>query len=169
MSIENVLFWTFAFGIVSSAFLVILARNPVHSAMALVGAFFFLAGEYVLLWAHTIAVLQVLVYAGAIMVLFLFVIMLLSLTDADLQGGQMNLARVVGGASAAGLCVVMVDTLAKTRGENHVMSAAETPVFGTLAEMGRVIYTQYLFPFEAVSLLLLVAIVGAVVVAKARI
>ncbi|MEN9800430.1 MAG: hypothetical protein RL653_4127 [Pseudomonadota bacterium] len=169
MSIENVLFWVFAFGIVSSAFLVILARNPVHSAMALVGTFFFLAGEYVLLWAHTIAVLQVLVYAGAIMVLFLFVIMLLSLTDADLEPGKMTLARVVGGASAAGLCVVMVNTLAATRGEGHVMSAAETPVFGTLAEMGRVIYTQYLFPFEAVSLLLLVAIVGAVVVAKARI
>ena len=169
MSVENVLFWVFAFGIVSSAFMVILNRNPIHSAMSLVGAFFFLAGEYALLWAHTIAVLQVLVYAGAIMVLFLFVIMLLSLSDADLQPGQVNLARVVGGASAAGLCVVMVDTLARTRGENHVMDAAETPVFGTLAEMGRILYTQYLFPFEAVSLLLLVAIVGAVVVAKARI
>ncbi len=169
MSIENVLFWVFAFGIVSSAFLVILSRNPVHSAMALVGTFFFLAGEYVLLWAHTIAVLQVLVYAGAIMVLFLFVIMLLSLTEADLEPGKMTLARVVGGASAAGLCVVMVNTLSATRGMGHVMTAEETPVFGTLAEMGRVIYTQYLFPFEAVSLLLLVAIVGAVVVAKARI
>lgn len=169
MSVENVLFWVFALGIVSSAFLVILARNPVHSAMALVGTFFFLAAEYVLLWAHTIAVLQVLVYAGAIMVLFLFVIMLLSLTDADLQPGQVTLARVVGGASAAGLCLVMVDTLSRTKGAGQVIAGEQTQVFGTLAEMGRVIYTQYLFPFEAVSLLLLVAIVGAVVVAKARI
>jgi NADH-quinone oxidoreductase subunit J len=169
MSMVNVLFWVFAFGIVSSAFLVILARNPVHSAMALVGAFFFLAAEYVLLWAHTIAVLQVLVYAGAIMVLFLFVIMLLSLTDADLQPGQMTLARVVGGGAATGLCLVMVNTLARTRGQGHVLDGGEVASFGTLAEMGRVIYTQYLFPFEAVSLLLLVAIVGAVVVAKARI
>ena len=99
--------------------------------------------------------MQILVYAGAVMVLFLFVIMLLSLTDADLQPGQVTLARVVGGASAAGLCLVMVNTLSKTRGTGQVLAGEQTQVFGTLAEMGRVIYTQYLFPFEAVSLLLL--------------
>ena len=74
--IEQVLFWLFAAGIVLTSGGVIVLRNPVASAMSLVACFFFLAGTYVLLWAHTIAVLQILVYAGAIMVLFLFVIML---------------------------------------------------------------------------------------------
>src|SRR6266849_5892609 len=107
MSVEQVLFWAFGTCIVVGAAGVISARNAVNSAMALVATFFFLAGIYLLLWAPSLAVLQVLVYAGAIMVLFLFVIILL--------------------------------------------------------------YSQYLLPFEVVSLLLLVAIVGAVVVAKSRI
>jgi len=83
MSVEEALFWVFGACIVLGAAGVIFARNTVNSAMALVATFFFLAGIYVLLWAHTIAILQVLVYAGAIMVLFLFVIMLLSLTEHE--------------------------------------------------------------------------------------
>src|SRR5689334_23407137 len=90
-----------------SAGLVITARSPINSAMALVSTFFFLAGIYVLLWAHTIAVLQVLVYAGAIMVLFLFVIMLLSLTEANLGLARVTPSRVVGGAAAVGLGAVV--------------------------------------------------------------
>src|SRR6476469_8379879 len=108
MNAESILFWVFAVLILGSAGLVIWARNPIHSAMALVGCFFALAGTYALLWAHTIAVLQILVYAGAIMVLFLFVIMLLSLTDADLVGGKVTLTRIVGGISALALAVMMV-------------------------------------------------------------
>ncbi|MFL5318469.1 MAG: NADH-quinone oxidoreductase subunit J [Myxococcaceae bacterium] len=163
---EIVLFWVFAFLIIVSAGLVVWARNPIHSAMALVGCFFALAGTYALLWAHTIAVLQVLVYAGAIMVLFVFVIMLLSLTDADLVGGKVTLSRIVGGASAIALAVMMVLVLRNV----HLVGAKPDPqTFGTLQQMGAIVYTQYLLPFEAVSLLLLVAIVGAVVVAKSRI
>lgn len=164
--IEQGLFWVFAGATVLSALVVIWAKNPIHSAMALVGAFFNLAAIYVLLWAHTIAVLQVLVYAGAIMVLFLFVIMLLSLTDADLQGGRLTLSRILGGAATAVLLVAIVMVLRKT----VLVGATPDPqTFGTLKQMGELVYTQYLLPFEAVSLLLLVAIVGAVVVAKSRI
>lgn len=166
MNAELFLFWVFAAGIVGSAGLVIYSKNPIHSAMALVGCFFFLAGTYALLWAHTIAVLQVLVYAGAIMVLFLFVIMLLSLTDADLQGGKLTVSRIVGGVSAAALLALMILVLKDV----HLTGAKADPAtFGTLQQMGQFVYTQYLLPFEAVSLLLLVAIVGAVVVAKSRI
>ena len=78
MTAELYLFWFFAVCTILAAGGVIVLRNPVASAMSLVASFFFLAGIYVLLWAHTIAVIQVLVYAGAIMVLFLFVIMLLN-------------------------------------------------------------------------------------------
>jgi NADH-quinone oxidoreductase subunit J len=166
MNAETVLFWVFAAGILGSAGLVIRARNPIHSAMALVGCFFSLAGTYALLWAHTIAVLQVLVYAGAIMVLFVFVIMLLSLTEADLVGGKLTFSRVIGGVSAVALAVMLVMVLTKVK---LAGGSPDPATFGTLQQMGQYVYTQYLFPFEAVSLLLLVAIVGAVVVAKSRI
>ena len=170
MNVESALFWAFALCTVVSAALVVLGKSPITSAMSLVGTFFFLAGLYVLLWAHTIAVLQVLVYAGAIMVLFLFVIMLLSLTDPETSGG-VTVPRVLGGASAVGLLAVLVSVLLKVQVPNDYwpQSAARVAQFGTLESVGRAVFTAYLLPFEAVSLLLLVAIVGAVVVAKSRI
>src|SRR5262249_56390948 len=93
--VTTFLFYLFAILTVASAFSVILARSPIYAAMSLVGTFFCLAGIYALLLAHTIAVLQVLVYAGAIMVLFLFVIMLLSLAD-PVPPGKITFGRVVG-------------------------------------------------------------------------
>ncbi len=167
MNTEALLFWVFAVCTVIAAGGVILFRNPINSAMSLVGTFFFLAGIYVLLWAHTIAVLQVLVYAGAIMVLFLFVIMLLSLTEANLGLARVTASRVAGGAAAAGLLAVLVVALRRFPAEQGPLPDPNS--FGTLAHLGKVLYTSYLLPFEAVSLLLLVAIVGAVVVAKSRI
>ena len=167
---ESVLFCLFAFCTVVAAIGVIFARNAIASAMSLVASFFFLAGIYVLLWAHTIAALQVLVYAGAIMVLFLFVIMLLSLQDTG-PTMQFSFTRILGGLGTAGLLAALVaafEKLPKTE-----LAWVKDPVrlasFGTIQKVGEVMYTQWLFPFEAVSLLLLVAIVGAVVVAKPRI
>ena len=171
MSAETILFWVFAVGTVVAACGVLFTRNAVSSAMSLVAAFFFLAGIYVLLWAHTIAVLQVLVYAGAIMVLFLFVIMLMSLTDTG-PVALLGFSRVVGALSCAALLGGLVAALRRVP-EGGVAwasnDAARLAKFGTLQELGGILYTQWLFPFEAVSLLLLVAIVGAVVVAKSRI
>ena len=166
MSAETILFWIFAVCTVGSAAIVISARSPMNSAMALVATFFFLAGIYVLLWAHTIAVLQVLVYAGAIMVLFLFVIMLLSLNESE-GPSRITLTRVMGGASAAGILLAL--TLAIMRMPQNMKTVTPAANFGTLQRVGEILYGQYLLPFEAVSLLLLVAIVGAVVVAKPRI
>jgi NADH-quinone oxidoreductase subunit J len=170
VSAEQVLFYLFAFGTVVAAAGVLFTRNPVASAMSLVASFFFLAGIYVLLWAHTIAVLQVLVYAGAIMVLFLFVIMLLSLTDTG-PVSQLSLGRILGALSCAALLGGLVAAIRKLPPDNFQWMAEDARVasFGTLQQLGAVLYTQWLFPFEAVSLLLLVAIVGAVVVAKSRI
>jgi NADH-quinone oxidoreductase subunit J len=151
-----------------SAGLVITARSPINSAMSLVSTFFFLAGIYVLLWAHTVAVMQVLVYAGAIMVLFLFVIMLLNLGDAP-HRGKPTATRLVGGASALGLFAVLAVTLGRMDAQPARLDAQGQAVFGTMASVGQTIFTSWLLPFEAVSLLLLVAMVGAVVVAKSRI
>jgi NADH-quinone oxidoreductase subunit J len=173
VNIELVLFGAFALLTLLSAGLVIFARSPINSAMALVATFFFLAGIYVLLWAHTVAVLQVLVYAGAIMVLFLFVIMLLNLGEAPQRGPRLTFSRILGGAAAVGLFAVLAVAMARLMntlpGSEFTGEAAVQSGFGTLATIGATIYTQWLFPFEAVSLLLLVAMVGAVVVAKSRI
>jgi NADH-quinone oxidoreductase subunit J len=166
LNIEQVLFGAFAFLTLLSAGLVLFARSPISSAMALVSTFFFLAGIYVLLWAHTVAALQVLVYAGAIMVLFLFVIMLLNLGD-EAPSARMTFSRVLGGGAAIGLFVMLA--LAIARVPNKVAPLADSASFGTLGTIGAAIFTSWLLPFEAVSLLLLVAMVGAVVVAKSRI
>jgi NADH-quinone oxidoreductase subunit J len=168
LNIELILFGAFALLTLLSAGLVIFARSPINSAMALVSTFFFLAGIYVLLWAHTVAVVQVLVYAGAIMVLFLFVIMLLNLGESPTRG-RPTLARLAGGAATVGLLAVLVITLLKLPQTTGGVPVEAQATFGTMASLGQVIFTQWLFPFEAVSLLLLVAMVGAVVVAKSRI
>lgn len=169
MNIELILFGAFALLTLLSAGTVIFARSPINSAMGLVSTFFFLAGLYVLLWAHTVAVLQVLVYAGAIMVLFLFVIMLLNLGESSTRG-RPTLARIVGGAATLGLLVALGIALSKLpAGPPPSLGVEGQATFGTMATLGQVIFTQWLLPFEAVSLLLLVAMVGAVVVAKSRI
>jgi NADH-quinone oxidoreductase subunit J len=169
VSAEIVLFWFFAICTVGASLGVVLLKNPIACAMSLVASFFFLAGIYVLLWAHTVAALQVLVYAGAIMVLFLFVIMLLSLTDTG-PVVQLSFSRVVGAAATAVLLGVLVIVLHKLPPGDLVWAhGPRLQTFGSIKEVGAVMYTQWLFPFEAVSLLLLVAIVGAVVVAKSRI
>ena len=164
------LFYLFAILTVASAFSVILARSPIYAAMSLVGTFFCLAGIYALLLAHTIAVLQVLVYAGAIMVLFLFVIMLLSLNEVG-PAVQLSFSRVLGALATAALLASLVLAFRKlSPGDlSWANDPARVAAFGSIKQVGAVMYTQWLFPFEAVSLLLLVAIVGAVVVAKSRI
>lgn len=171
MNAEMVLFWIFAIGTMVGSAGVIFTRNPVASAMSLVATFFFLAGVYVLLWAHTIAVLQVLVYAGAIMVLFLFVIMLLSLTDS---GPVLSFtpSRIAGGLATIALFVALFMVFKRLPNDTELAwatDAAKVQSFGSIQHLGEIMYTQWLFPFEAVSLLLLVAILGAVVVAKPRI
>ncbi|MGO9829248.1 MAG: NADH-quinone oxidoreductase subunit J [Myxococcaceae bacterium] len=170
LSPQQLVFFLLAFATVFSAVLVIAARNPMNSAMALVATFLFLAAIYAQLLAHTIAVLQVLVYAGAIMVLFLFVIMLLSLTHLGEPTPRPAFHQLVGGLSAvavlAGLFMAITHWHERVGGGHPRESLAR---FGTLEQVGGLLYTRWLLPFEAVSLLLLVAMVGAVVVAKPRI
>src|SRR5262245_65675359 len=93
---ETVLFWIFFVGVLGAGFAVVKSRNPVNAAMSLVACFFFLAGVYLLLGAHLIAILQVLVYAGAVMVLFVFVIMLLNLKDAELGEKRITVWKGLG-------------------------------------------------------------------------
>jgi NADH-quinone oxidoreductase subunit J len=163
---EIFVFWLFAVPLIAAAMGVVVARNPVNAAMSLVAAFFFLAGIYVLLIAHLVAFLQVLVYAGAIMVVFLFVIMLLSLHEEDLKPARLKAIQWTAVFGAFGLVAVLAQAIAAS---GVLQWKTVAPDFGTVRAVGRLLFTQYLLPFEATSLLLLVAIVGAVVVAKERI
>jgi len=163
---EPYVFWLLAVPLIASALGVVLAKNPVNAAMSLVAAFFFLAGIYALLVAHLVAFLQILVYAGAIMVVFLFVIMLLRLHDEDLVGARLKAMQWAGVAGALGVAVVVANAIASAGALGLPTVGAD---FGSVKAVGYLLFTQYLLPFEATSLLLLVAIVGAVVVAKQRI
>ena len=168
LNAESVMFVLFAVPLVLASLGVVLARSPMYAAMNLVAAFFFMAGIYVLLAAHLIAFMQILVYAGAVMVLFLFVIMLLSIGDEHLEKERHRAMQLVGVLGAIGLAAVLGAAIAQA-GDRTGDMAAVTGSFGTVKAVGNVLFTDYLLPFEATSLLLLVAIVGAVVVAKERI
>jgi len=170
---ETVLFYVFALGIVFTGAQVIFQRNPVHSAMSLVSCFVLLAGIYILLAAHLIAILQVMVYAGAVMVLFVFVIMLLNLKDEEL--GQQKLTAWKGIGLAAVVSTVgaiafrTLSPLYHGRITDLAGKLVEGNEFGSVKAVGRAIYLNSVLPFEVTSLLLLVAVVGAVVVAKGKI
>jgi NADH-quinone oxidoreductase subunit J len=149
---------------VVAALTVILHPNPVKSALALVVTLFLLAVVFVLLEAHMIAALQIIVYAGAIMVLFLFVIMLLNLQidDPD-RGHHHNVLRTFAWLGG----VLLAIELAFMVHDAPVTSSAATPAgYGGAAAVAKSLYTDFLLPFELTSILLLVAVVGAVVLAQ---
>ena len=166
--IQQGLFLVMAALMLASALGVVFAKNQVYSAMWLVASFFFLASIYALLAAHTLAILQILVYAGAIVVLFLFVIMLLSIEELPRIGliAELSPMRVLAVLAAIALGVVLLGVNLNHPTGSPEMLASD---YGTVASLGRLLYGKYLLPFEATSLLLLVSIVGAVVVAKGKI
>jgi NADH-quinone oxidoreductase subunit J len=170
---EAITFWVFAIPLVLTALGVVVSKNPVYAAMNLVAAFFCLAGIYVLLVAHLVAFMQILVYAGAVMVLFLFVIMLLSIGDEHLVPERRKAMQLLGVLGALAVYAILVGAIWQATGGAGVFAPPNWPAtaadFGTVKGVGQVLFTNFLLPFEATSLLLLVAIVGAVVVAKERI
>jgi NADH-quinone oxidoreductase subunit J len=152
--------------------LVITRRNAVHSALALIAALLAQAGLYLMLYAPFVAGVQIILYAGGIMVLFLFVIMLVNLERARKER-QFNKQWLVGIAAAGALGGLFITIYTKGKGifADRVMPAAllsDLELHNT-QNVGVLLYGQYMFAFEIASLLLLVAIIGAVVMAKKRI
>jgi NADH-quinone oxidoreductase subunit J len=162
---EQVFFFYFAFVIAAASVLVVALRNPVYSALALLIMFFHVAGLYVTLHAEFLAAVQVIVYAGAILVLYLFVVMLLNLRQDDRYHRQWPMAGVVG---ATLIIEAIILTVMKGWKAPVVATGAETTVGGTTnaGAIGDVLYSTYLFPFEVASLILLVAMIGAIMLAK---
>jgi NADH-quinone oxidoreductase subunit J len=158
---DLVVFFVFAAAAVIFALVVILHRNPVVSALSLVVSFFALSVMYVLLEAPFMAALQVIVYAGAIMVLFLFVIMLLNLQKQSEENTR-PVQTLVGGITSIGFCAALIYYLHKATVVAPPASAFQTSARAIGFEM----FTAYVFPFEMVSILLLAGIVGALVLSQ---
>ncbi|HKY33707.1 MAG TPA: NADH-quinone oxidoreductase subunit J [Candidatus Polarisedimenticolia bacterium] len=168
MAPAAIVFYVLASVCVVSSVMVVTRRNPVHAALFLVLAFFAVAGIYVVLSAEFLAAVQVLVYAGGIMVLFLFVIMLVPL---DLRAGLPPARHVAGSLLlAAVLAAVLVSIFWDAPSPAFMGSVgALTEGGGNIEAVGMELYRRYLLPFEIASVLLLVAMVGAVVLARPRI
>ena len=165
MTLEQILFYIFALGGIVSALLVVTRRNPIVAAIYIIVNFFCLAGIYLTLHAQFIAVVQILVYAGAIMVLFVFVIMLLNLGDERSLRDGFSWKKVVAGGFGFGVLMELVYIFMIPRGTQTIEMTRATEI-GTVEAIGRVLFTRFLFPFEVTSLLLTAAIVGAIVLAK---
>jgi len=169
--LETVLFVLLAVFAVGTAVLVILQRNPVSSAIFLIFTFFCLAGIYLLLHAEFIAAIQVLVYAGAIMVLFLFVIMLLNLEKEKRIVTRSRLLKGVGVLFGLAL-LVQIGTMFQSvllEGMKGSYPPEKVASLGNTQVVARLLFTDFLLPFEITSVLLLVAIIGAVLLAKREI
>jgi NADH-quinone oxidoreductase subunit J len=152
---------------IACAALVIFQPNVVYSALFLIGTLLALAGLFLLLSAQFIAIVHIIVYAGAIMVLFLFVIMLLDLGRDPAGTEQLQYQRGLG----IGLAVIFLVELALVVSLGALAGVHEGPLpasFGYTEVLGRMLFTTYLFPFEATSILLFVAAIGAVVLGKKR-
>lgn len=162
MDIYDILFWALSAMAVSCALGVILSRNPVNSVLFLILTFFAISGHYILMNAQFLAIVNIIVYAGAIMVLFLFVIMLMNLNaDVEPQKGQLvQLAGVISGG------VLFLVVLAAIKTATPLAIDKTSTDIGLITNLGKVLFTKYVLPFEISSVLFLSAMIGAVVIGK---
>ncbi|MBC7691251.1 MAG: NADH-quinone oxidoreductase subunit J [Methylotenera sp.] len=172
MDISPVFFYVFAALAIGFSLSVILKKNPVGNAFSLVMVFFAFAGIYAILGAHLIAALQVLVYAGAIMVLFIFVIMLLNADEPSFDMGRSHIGIKIG---AGTLCAILFCTFVWAIKESpiNIPAGRFTPEAiqasgGNTQVVSELMFSEYILPFELTSVLLLAAIVGAVAIAKRK-
>jgi NADH-quinone oxidoreductase subunit J len=164
MIINAIFFYLFAGVCIASAVMVVTARNPVHSVLFLILAFVNAAGLFVLLGAEFLAMILIVVYVGAVAVLFLFVVMMLDVDFAELRHGFLNylpIGALIGAVLLAELLLV-VGGWVIAPAARHSVAAAAANITNTQA-LGLVLYTRYVYFFEAAGLILLVAMIGAIV------
>ncbi len=167
-----ILFWAFALATVGGALFVVTRRNLISAVMGMVGSFLGISAIYMMLYANFLAVVQMLVYAGAIMVLFVFVIMILNRPEDDPIGPRGRAGKALAGVAILYLfvrlasllmSVVPLDPEAAARAPRLTTLGHE---WGSTKAVGTELFTGYVFPFEAISILLLVAVVGAIAIAR---
>ena len=166
--VESILFFFLAGCAIASAVLMVLQRNPLVSAIYLIGNFFCIAALYLLMEAQFLAVIQVVVYTGAIMVLVIFVIMLLNLGDEQRLSERYDVKKVIGLVVALGFLLEMLYIFVKHGPESDGLSPRAGGI-GVAEGIGDALFGRFLLPFEVTSLLLLAGIVGAVILAKKRV
>lgn len=148
---------------IGGAVMMLVSKNPVHSILWLIVVFFAISGHYILLNAQFLAIVNIIVYAGAIMVLFLFVVMLMNL-NADTEPVKNYRMQLIGIISGGSLLLVLLAALMKIDTENPV--ELKTGEAGLIDNLGHTLFTNYVLPFEISSILFLSAIVGAVILSK---
>ena len=162
MGLYEILFWFLTVMALGCALGVILSRNPISSVLFLIATFFAISGHYILMNAQFLAIVNIIVYAGAIMVLFLFVIMLMNL-NADTEPQKNRLIQLAGVISGGILFMVILGSLRKV----PVSSLERTDTnIGLIKDLGRVLFTQFVLPFEISSVLFLSAMIGAIVIGR---
>src|ERR1700761_4666512 len=166
MDVQAFAFWVLSLVMLASALAVVFARSPVHSVLFLISAFFSAAGLFVLLGAEFLAMLLVIVYVGAVAVLFLFVVMMLDVDFASLKEGfarYLPLGGLVAGVAAVEMVIVAVSVATHGAAPKHVSPMANAASVSNAETIGRVLYTNYVYYFQAAGLVLLVAMIGAIV------
>jgi len=164
MNVTQILFWFLSILALFSAIMMVVSRNPVHSVLWLIVVFFSISGHYILLNAQFLAIVNLIVYAGAIMVLFLFVIMLMNLNaETEPQKNKwLKIAGVIGGGS---LLLVLVAALKDADLHSRIAETGKGDI-GLIHNLGIVLFKEYIIPFEISSVLFLSAMVGTVVIGK---
>lgn len=165
-TITQWLFGILSFLAIMFALMVVFSRNPVNSVLYLVMTFFCIAGHYLLLNAQFLAIVHIVVYAGAIMVLFLFVIMLMNLNQ-DTEPQRTWLTKIIAGVAGGLLLFVLVGSLKGT--EQLQLQSYGASQIGLVKNLGKVLFKDFLFPFEIASILLLAALVGSIMIGKKEI
>lgn len=159
-------FWYFLTALtLLSALMVVLSKNPIHSVLYLVFTFFCISGHYVLLNAQFLMAVNIVVYAGAIMVLFLFVIMMMDLSK-NMPDSKTTITKVAGAILGGTLLVIIVAATRKMNLKDAVNPENYIAQTGMVESLGKVLYRDYVLPFELVSVLFFVAMVGAVMLGK---
>jgi NADH-quinone oxidoreductase subunit J len=164
MSVTQVLFWVLSVMSLGSALMVVTSKNLVYSVLYLIITFFTISGHYILLNAQFLAIVNLIVYAGAIMVLFLFVIMLMNL-NADVEPQKKKWLKVAGALAGGCLLLVIVAALKDADYNNQIAQTGSGDI-GLIKNLGMVLFRDYVVPFEISSVLFLSAMTGAVVLGK---
>ena len=165
MNTTAILFWFLSALALLSATMVLISKNPVHSILWLIVVFFAISGHYILLNAQFIAIVNLIVYAGAIMVLFLFVVMLMNL-NSDSEPQKNNRLRLAGTIAGGCLMLIMIDVVRSSAEVQNATAMVKEGNIGLIKTLGKVLFVDYVVPFEITSVLFLSAMIGAVVIGK---
>jgi NADH-quinone oxidoreductase subunit J len=164
MGITTILFWVLSFVALFSALMVITSKNPIYSVIWLIIVFFAISGHYILLNAQFLAIVNIIVYAGAIMVLFLYVLMLMDLKK-ETEPQKSRWIKLAGAVAGGSLLLVFVAAL-RTADVGKNMVETRMGDIGLIENLGKILFNEYVVPFEISSILFLSAMVGAVVIGK---